>query len=139
VNYFLDTNAVIAVLKNRPGFRKRLRRTSGRSNSVAISSVVLFELWYGVGRSRRRSENAERLRIFLSGTIGIVPFGEQDAATAGELRAELEAAGKQGLYDLLIAAHARSNHATLVTTNLSEFQRVPGLIVQDWSAEGDAT
>lgn len=94
MSYLLDTNAVIAVLKNQPAaVRRRLRRAASKGVAVAISSVVLFELWYGVARSERRRENAERLRAFLSGSIGVVPFDEEDAATAGDLRATLEAAG----------------------------------------------
>lgn len=102
--YLLDTNAVIAVLKNQPSaVRRRLRRAAAKGAAVAISSVVLFELWYGVARSERRRENAERLRAFLSGAIGVVPFDEEDAATAGDLRATLEAADTPiGPYDLLI-------------------------------------
>jgi tRNA(fMet)-specific endonuclease VapC len=133
VNYFLHTNAVVAVLKNQPGFRKRLRRAAGRGNSIAVSSVVLFELWYGVARSNRSKENAERLRVFLSGTINVVPFSEEDAKTAGALRTDLEAMGKPiGPYDLLIATQALRNHAALVTANVSEFRRAgsdrPGLV-----------
>ena len=106
--------AVIALLKNQPaGVRGRLRRVVSRGASIAVSSVVLYELWYGVARSERRRDNAERLRIFLSGKIDVVPFDEQDAATAGDLRATLEAAGTPiGPYDLLIAAQALRNRAT---------------------------
>jgi tRNA(fMet)-specific endonuclease VapC len=92
-------------------------------------------LWYGVARSERRDDNAERLRIFLSGKIDVVPFDEQDAVTAGDLRARLEAAGTPiGPYDLLIAAQALRNRAILVTANISEFARVRGLVWQDWTA-----
>lgn len=137
MNYLLDTNAVIALLKNRPGIvRKRLRRVGVKGASVAVSSVVLFELWYGVARSERRRENAERLRVFLSGSINVVPFEEDDAVTAGELRAGLEAAGTPiGPYDLLIAAQALRIGATLVTANVSEFARVRGLVWQDWTVK----
>lgn len=136
MNYFLDTNAVIALLKNQPaGVRGRLRRVVSRGASIAVSSVVLYELWYGVARSERRRDNAERLRIFLSGKIDVVPFDEQDAVTAGDLRATLEAAGTPiGPYDLLIAAQALRSRATLVTANISEFARVRGLVWQDWTA-----
>jgi len=136
VNYFLDTNAVIALLKNQPaGVRGRLRRVVSRGASIAVSSVVLYELWYGVARSDRRRDNAERLRIFLSGKIDAIPFNEQDAVTAGDLRATLEAAGTPiGPYDLLIAAQALRSRATLVTANISEFARVRGLVWQDWTA-----
>jgi tRNA(fMet)-specific endonuclease VapC len=136
VNYLLDTNAVIALLKNHPpSVRNRLRRAVSEGASIAVPSVALYELWYGVARSERRDENAERLRVFLSGDIDIVPFGDEDAATAGDLRAALEAAGTPiGPYDLLIAAQALRSGTTLVTANVSEFARVRGLLWQDWTS-----
>ena len=137
MSYFLDTNAVIALLKdNPPGVRERLRSAVSQRASIAVSSVVLYELWYGVARSGRRRENAERLRVFLSGNIDVVPFSEEDAVAAGELRATLEAAGTPiGPYDVLIAGQALRSGATLVTANVSEFTRVQGLAWQDWTAE----
>jgi tRNA(fMet)-specific endonuclease VapC len=137
VSYLLDTNAVIALLRDEPAiFRKRLRRTVSRGAAIAVSSIVLYELWYGVARSARRRENAERLRVFLSGGIEVSAFDEEDAKTAGELRATLEGAGTPiGPYDLLIAAQALRTGATLVTANLAEFTRVPGLQWQDWTAK----
>jgi tRNA(fMet)-specific endonuclease VapC len=137
VSYLLDTNAVIALLKDEPAvFRKRLRRAVSRGAAIAVSSIVLYELWYGVARSARRRENAERLRVFLSGGIEVSAFDEEDAKTAGDLRATLEAAGTPiGPYDLLIAAQALRTGATLVTANVAEFTRVPGLQWQDWSAK----
>lgn len=136
MNYLLDTNAVIALLRNRPaGVRNRLRQAVSEGGLVAVPSVVLYELWYGVARSERRRENADRLRVFLSGHIDIVPFEEEDAVAAGELRAGLETAGTPiGPYDLLIAAQALRNRTTLVTANVSEFARVRGLSWQDWTA-----
>jgi tRNA(fMet)-specific endonuclease VapC len=137
VSYLLDTNAVIALLKDEPAiFRKRLRRAVSRGAAIAVSSIVLYELWYGVARSARRRENAERLRVLLSGGIEVSAFDEEDARTAGDLRATLEGAGTPiGPYDLLIAAHALRTGATLVTANVAEFTRVPGLQWQDWSAK----
>ena len=136
MNYLLDTNAVIALLKNDPRpVRDRLRRVVSEGASIALPSIVLYELWYDVARSARRQENAERLRVFLSGSIDSVSFDEVDAAVAGDLRAALEAAGTPiGPYDLLIAAQALRNRATLVTANVSEFARVRGLVWQDWTA-----
>jgi tRNA(fMet)-specific endonuclease VapC len=137
VNYLLDTNAVIAVLKDQPPIvRNRLKRLVARGGSIGVSTVVLYELWYGVARSQRRRENAERLRVFLSGNIEVAPFDEDDAVAAGDLRAALETAGTPiGPYDLLIAAQALRSGSTLVTANVSEFARVPGLVWQDWTAE----
>jgi tRNA(fMet)-specific endonuclease VapC len=101
---------------------------------MSISSVVLYELWYGVARSERRRENAERVRVFLSGNINVLAFEEEDATTAGDLRAALETKGTPiGPYDLLIAAQALRSGTILVTANVSEFARVPGLSWQDWT------
>ncbi|KAB2919213.1 MAG: type II toxin-antitoxin system VapC family toxin [Hyphomicrobiaceae bacterium] len=137
MSYLLDTNAVVALLKNEPPiFRKRLRRTVSKGAAIAVPSIVLYELWYGVARSARRRENAERLRVFLSGGIVVNAFSEEDAMTAGDLRGTLEAAGTPiGPYDLLIAAQALRSNATLVTADVSEFARVPGLQWQDWTAK----
>jgi tRNA(fMet)-specific endonuclease VapC len=135
LTWFLDTNAVIAILRDEPrAVRRRLRRALARDATIAVSSVVLYELWYGVMRSQRRTENAERLRAFLAGNVVVVPFDEEDASAAGELRAHLEAAGQTiGPYDLLIAAQALTRGATLVTANVTEFARVPGLSWQNWA------
>ena len=136
MTFLLDTNAVIALLKNQPvEVRGRLRRAVSKGASIGISSVVLFELWYGVARSERRRENAERLRVFISGNVDVMSFDEDDASAAGELRAALEGTGTPiGPYDLLIAAQAMRRNATVVTANASEFARVDGLKWQDWTA-----
>lgn len=98
------------------------------------ASIVLLELWYGIAKNQRRAENIERLRVFLSGGIGVVSFEADDARKAGELRAELHAAGTPiGPYDVLIAAQALRSGATLVTSNVGEFSRVRDLAWQDWS------
>lgn len=139
--YLLDTNAVIAILKgDPPRVRKRFRHAAGRGGDMMTSSVALYELWYGVARSQRQRENAERLRVFLTGRIRILPFSEEDAAVAGELRASLESKGTPiGPYDLMIAAQALRAQATLVSANVAEFKRVRGLAVQDWSANSRRT
>lgn len=94
MSYLLDTNAAIALLKNNPTpVRERLRRALAAEGLVEISSVVLFELAYGVARSTQREQNAERLRVFLSGEIGVASFGASNAHRAGTLRATLERAG----------------------------------------------
>ena len=137
MNYLLDTNAVIALLRDDPPrVRSRLRQVVAEGASIAVSSIVLYELWYGVARSARRRENAERLRVFLSGNIEIVAFDDEDAVAAGDLRAALETAGTPiGAYDLLIAAQALRSGTTLVTANVSEFARVRSLVWQDWTAD----
>jgi tRNA(fMet)-specific endonuclease VapC len=139
VSYLLDTNAAIAVLRGRPPVvRKRLRAALVQQISVAVSVVVLFELHYGVARSQQQRANTERLRVFLSGQIAILPFEAADAAIAGILRARLEAAGTPiGPYDLLIAAQGLRTGMTVVTANIGEFARVPDLRIEDWSIPRD--
>ena len=135
MRYLLDTNAIIALVNGRPlTVRERLRQLPPEAFPISTSTIVLFELWYGVARSRRRQQNAERLRGFLAGNVSIIPFDEEDALAAGELRAELAAVGSLiGPYDLLIAGQALRAGATLVTANVAEFHRVPGLVWQDWT------
>lgn len=134
--YHLDTNAVIAVLNNRPeAVRNKLKSVLDGGSLVAVSSIVLYELRYGAARSAQPEKNAERLRVFLAGPIDAVDFGEEDAAIAGTLRASLEAAGTPiGPYDLLIAAQALRASATLITANSSEFARVARLALENWCA-----
>jgi tRNA(fMet)-specific endonuclease VapC len=136
VNYLLDTNAVVALLRNKPaGVRERYREAEASGDYLALSSVVLFELWYGVAKSSRVRENTERLRVLLSGGLDLLDFDDEDARTAGQVRAVLEKAGTSiGAYDLLIAGQALRRGLTVVTANTSEFSRVTGLDRQDWTA-----
>jgi tRNA(fMet)-specific endonuclease VapC len=135
VIYPLDTSAAIAVLRSRPAqVRNRLRRAMARGATIAISSRALYELWHGVERSARRTENAERVRAFLTGNVQVIGFDEEDAAIAGRIRATSETAGQLiGPCDLLTAAQASRRGATLVTANAGEFARVQGLSWKDWS------
>ena len=94
----------------------------------------MFELWYGVSKSRRREMNAQLLVGFLSGPVHLLAFDEEDARLAGELRAETESFGRPiGEYDLLIAGQALRHKLTLVTANTREFGRVKNLSWEDWS------
>lgn len=135
MNYLLDTNAVVALLRSKPAVvRERYREAEASGAYVAVSSVVLFELWYGVEKSTQVRENTERLRIFLSGGLDLLDFDDQDAQTAGQIRAALERGGNPiGAYDLLIAGQALRRGLTVVTANASEFARVPGLDWVDWT------
>jgi tRNA(fMet)-specific endonuclease VapC len=134
LTYLLDTNACIALINGRPeAVRRRFARVSTGDDVVATSSVVLFELWYGA-KSQRPKANAERIATFLSGPLEVLDFTAEDAEHAGRVRAALEGLGKPiGAYDLMIAGQALRHKATLVTANSSEFARVRGLRLQDWT------
>jgi tRNA(fMet)-specific endonuclease VapC len=132
----LDTNAVISLLNdaNSPVL-PRLERADEERRTVAISSIVMFELWYGARKSARSERNALRIERFTSGDIQILDFDSDDAAEAGDIRAALARRGTPiGAYDILIAAQARRRDAVLVTANTRGFGRVPGLRTEDWSS-----
>jgi tRNA(fMet)-specific endonuclease VapC len=133
--YLLDTNACIALINGRPEqVRQRFLETTTQGKTIAVSSVVAFELWYGVGKSTRQKMNAERLEAFFSGPIDPLTFENEDAQVAGMIRAHLETRGIPiGAYDLLIAGQAVRHQGILVTANVSEFSRVPGLTWEDWA------
>ena len=132
----LDTNIAIYVINRRvPSVRFRLAEQLRLGTEIGLSVIALFELRYGHARSDRRVESDRLLAEFVAPGIALLPFDAEDAAHAGDIRAELESKGMPiGHYDYLIAAQARRRGATLVTANAREFARVPGLLVADWMA-----
>lgn len=132
----LDTNIAIYVMNRRiPSVRHRLAEQLRLGTEIAFPVIALFELRYGFARSNRRVEAERLLAEFLAPGIAVLPFEDEDAEHAGDIRAHLESKGTPiGAYDCLIAAQARRRSAALVTMNTREFSRVPGLIVTDWSA-----
>jgi tRNA(fMet)-specific endonuclease VapC len=134
VNYLLDTNACIALINGKPpALRAKFQRATADGGQVFVSSIALFELWYGVAKSSRREFNQQRLAAFLAGPVQSLAFENGDAEIAGAIRADLETSGKPiGAYDLLIAGQAMRNKLVLITANLSEFARIKGLAWADW-------
>lgn len=130
----LDTNVVVALMNDRSdAVRSTFDAHSDAGHALGISSIVVFELEYGIARSARPRENAAMLKQFLTRLCGVVDFDAHDAAIAGRIRASLNAAGTPiGPYDVLIAAQALRRDATLVTANTREFSRIEGLKVADW-------
>jgi tRNA(fMet)-specific endonuclease VapC len=131
----LDSNIVIAALNeaSSPAL-SRVTIAMRNRDALAVSTVVLFELYFGAAKSARRERNARRVRDFASSAIQVLEFDEEDAEEAGDIRAVLKRAGTPiGPYDLLIAAQARRRRATLATGNIREFARVPGLRIEDWT------
>ena len=134
MSYLLDTYACIAIINGRPpGVRHRLRSALTQGEPVAVSSVALFELWYGVAKSAPATANTERLAVFLA-PLETLPFDDDDARAAGAVRAALEQAGTPlGAYDTLLAGQALRRGLVLVTANIAEFARVSGLSCQNWA------
>jgi tRNA(fMet)-specific endonuclease VapC len=128
----LDTNVCIHVIRRQP--QTVLRRLENYGiGEVGVSSVTVAELRYGAEKSSRPEQNLEALGRFLL-PLEVLAFGGEAAAAYGRVRAVMERAGTPiGPLDTLIAAHAVSVSVTLVTNNTREFQRVPGLEVEDWT------
>jgi tRNA(fMet)-specific endonuclease VapC len=135
LKYLLDANVCIALINERPlSVRTHFDRELSQGSDVYASSVVVFELWYGVSKSLRHEVNAQLLVGFLSGPVHQLAFDEEDARFAGVLRAEMESIGRPvGEYDLLIAGQALRHKMTLVTANAREFGRIKRLSREDWS------
>jgi tRNA(fMet)-specific endonuclease VapC len=135
MSLLLDTNACIAIINNRPvAVRENMAHAIFRGDKIFISTVVTFELWYGVAKSRHKQANENRLSAFFAGPVEILPFDAGDAQAAGAIRAKLEAEGRPiGAYDLLIAGQALHRHLTVITANTREFARVAGLKWRDWA------
>jgi tRNA(fMet)-specific endonuclease VapC len=133
--FCLDTNVVIfAINERRPKIVDRLHIELAARTPILLPAIVMFELEYGCAKSTRREQSRRALEIFLSAGFAQPAFDIEDAREAGEIRALLEARGEPiGPCDTLIAAQARRRGATLVTLNMREFARVPGLRVEDWA------
>ncbi len=135
MKYLLDNNACIALINGKaPSVRIRLQKAMAEDAKVLVSSVVAFELWYGVAKSSRPEANARLVDTFFAGPVSLLAFEPEDAKIAGRVRASLEAAGKPiGAYDLLIAGQALRHQLKLITANGREFGRVKGLEWEDWA------
>lgn len=134
MTYLLDTNACIALINDRPvAVREKFQSVLEQRDRITLSSVVLFELWYGVAKSQLQERNTERLAVFMS-PFEVLPFDDEDARVAGTIRGSLERAGTPiGAYDVLIAGQAIRHGLVLVTANVTEFSRVDHLRWEDWS------
>lgn len=131
MRYLLDTNICIYIIKRSPPeLYARFRKL--QVGDVGVSAITYCELQFGVSRSSRSEENQLALTEFL-GPLELLDFPAAAAVRFGEIRARLQAAGTPiGGYDLLIAAHALHERLTLVTNNIREFRRVPGLKLENW-------
>lgn len=130
--YLLDTNVCVSYLRGKNRDRIEPRLSAVTPGGVALCSVVKAELLYGAARSQQPEQNRTHLQRFFSGFPSL-SFDDQAAAAYGTLRAALETLGTPiGPNDLMIAAIALVSGLTLVTHNVAEFSRVPGLPIEDW-------
>lgn len=130
MRFLLDTNILIAAMKGTPAVRAHLETTP--LSQLVLSPVVLGELELGVAKSRHQEKNAARLASVAS-HLPLIPLDAETSRHYGEIRAALENRGMPiGANDYWIAAQARALGAVMVTDNIGEFSRVPGLTVENW-------
>ena len=131
MKFMLDTNMCIYIIKKKPTSVLE-KFQSMQIGDVAISTITLAELQFGVYHSTQADRNREALNSFII-PLEIIPFDEAAAFCYGRIRAHLHARGITiGAMDMLIAAHAQSLSFTLVTNNTREFDRIPDLPLANW-------
>lgn len=130
LRYLLDTNICIYVIKRRP--ESLLDRFNENASHLGISTVTLAELLHGAEKSSQPQRTLSVVEDFCS-RLDVLDYGIKAAQHYGQIRAALEQRGTPiGVNDLHIAAHARSEGLTLVSNNLREFERVEGLLYENW-------
>ncbi len=130
LTYLLDTNIVIYTIKNRP---EEVREAfEVRYGQMCISSVTLMELAYGAEKSASPDRNMRDVEGFTA-RLEVLPYDDDAAIHTGKIRAELARLGRPiGPYDQMIAGHARSRGLIIVTNDSIEFERVPGIRLENW-------
>lgn len=132
ITRLLDTCVCIFLIRGNHQVM-RARFAGFEVGALAISTITESELRHGAEKSRDPARNHHSLDLFML-SLPVLPFGGECGRHYGEIRASLEMIGTPiGAMDLLIAAHARAAGLTLVTHNIREFTRVPGLCVEDWA------
>ena len=131
LKYLLDTNIVIYTMKNRPQpVKKRFQQHHGQ---ICISVVTLGELVFGAEHSQQVERNLADIEAMIA-RLEVLPMDARAAYHFGQIRAALYKDGQPiGPYDMMIAGQARASGLILVTNNVKEFGRVPGLVLENWS------
>ncbi len=134
MKYLLDTNVFVQYLSGRsPSLRTRLDDQS--PDAIAVCAVVKAELRYGAYKSQQTDKTLQAQNVLLNQLYSL-PFDDAAAEIYGQIRTDLERKGTPiGANDLLIAAMAIANQLILVTHNTAEFNRIPGLMIEDWETE----
>ncbi|MGB0954610.1 MAG: type II toxin-antitoxin system tRNA(fMet)-specific endonuclease VapC [Panacagrimonas sp.] len=130
LKYLLDTNICIYTIKSRPESIRRIFME--HDGQMCVSCVTQMELVYGAEKSAAVARNLKEVEGFLA-RLEVMNFDSAAATHAGQIRAELAKRGTPiGPYDQMIAGHARSLGLTVVTNNVGEFSRVPGIRLENW-------
>jgi tRNA(fMet)-specific endonuclease VapC len=131
MRYLFDTCVISNFIKGEVGTQARLKQTL--PVDIAISTITVMELRYGLALNPQRAQKVEAAISSLLSSVTILPFGIAEAEQAAQIRAALKSWGQPiGAYDVLIAATALQHSLTMVTANQREFERVPGLVTENW-------
>jgi tRNA(fMet)-specific endonuclease VapC len=132
VKYLLDTSICVELIRGRRA--RMIKQMAERPTAhFALSAITVAELQYGAEKSQRPQHQRQALEKFLL-PFTILEFDYDACVAYGKIRAHLEAGGTPiGSLDTLIAAHAVSRGLVLLTRNLTEFKRVPGLKAENWA------
>jgi tRNA(fMet)-specific endonuclease VapC len=130
LKYMVDTNIVIYTINNRPDHIRALFKQ--HEDQICISTVTLGELVFGAEHSQQVERNLADIEA-MTARLEVLPYEDKAAYHFGQIRAELYRTGQPiGPYDMMIAGHARATGLILVTNNVKEFSRVPGLLLENW-------
>ena len=131
--WLLDTNVVSELVRKRPDPRILERLRALPADRTCTSAICVMELRHGAARLPHGDRLWERLRVDVLGRLRVVPFGATDAMAAGDMLADLEQRGRSiGVEDVLIGATALARDLTVVTRNVSHFDRIRNLRVESW-------
>ena len=131
LKYLLDTNIVIYTMKQRPQQVKR--RFKQHDGQMCMSAVTLGELVFGAEHSQQVERNLADIEA-MAARLEVLPFDTRSAYQFGQIRADISSRGQPiGPYDMMIAGQARAAGLVLVTNNIKEFSKVPGLLLENWA------
>jgi tRNA(fMet)-specific endonuclease VapC len=132
MRFLLDTNICIYIIKRKP-IKVFEKFQMLQLSDVGVSAITVAELEYGAFKSQRQEQNRAALNQFLM-PLEVLPFDQIATQTYGQIRTELERQGiVVGAMDLLIASQAICQNLVLVTNNVRELSRIPGLILENWT------
>lgn len=131
MRYLLDTCVISDFIKGELGTQARIKQTP--PTNIAISAITVMELRYGLQLNPQRAQKIEPVIASFLSSVAILPFDILESEQAAQIRAVLKMQGQPiGAYDVLIAATALRYSFPMVTANQREFDRVPGLQIENW-------
>ena len=131
MRYLLDTCVTSDFVKGDANVQARLK--AERPSDIAISSITLMEIHYGLSLNAARAKKITPIIQSILQMISVLPYEDNEALATARIRASLKQQGTPiGPYDVMIAGTAQANGLIMVTSNVGEFQRVQGLTIEDW-------